>query len=73
MRLIDGWAKSWRLFSVQANAIGLGIVASYASLPSEFKAAIPQEWVMGAAGATFALGLIGRLVHQPVKAPEDTP
>lgn len=65
MKLIPEWRYAWKMFSVQANAIGVAIVGAYEALPQEFKNAIPAQWVLAAAGATLVLGGIGRLVHQP--------
>ncbi len=69
MCLIDEWKHAWKLLSIQANTVGLGIVGAYAALPEEFKSAIPAKYVLAAAGVTFLLGLVGRLVKQPDALP----
>lgn len=65
MKLIDEWKHAWRMFSVQAGALGVAIPLVYIQLPEEFRASIPHSWVMIATGITAACGLAGRLIHQP--------
>lgn len=72
LKLIEGWRGAWKLFSMQANALGLAIVGSYAYLPSEFKAEIPSKYVAIAAGVTFILGMVGRMIQQPNVLPPPT-
>ena len=69
--LIDEWKHAWKLFSVQANAIGLAIVGAYTALPEEFKSTIPVKYVAYITGVTFAAGLVGRLVKQASQGDKD--
>ena len=59
-------AKSWwRMFSVQAMGVNTALLATWAALPDDMKATIPQSWVFGAAIVISVLGILGRLVDQP--------
>ena len=65
LKLVDNWRQLWRAFSLQANVIGLAIIGGYTQMPDEFKRQIHSQYILWASGITFALGALGRLVHQP--------
>ena len=64
MRLVKDWRKAWRYFSVQAFALQGIAAASWLAVPGDMRAAVPSEWLAGAALLLTALGIIGRLVDQ---------
>lgn len=63
-KLIPEWKRAWKLFSVQAQGVGLAILGAYAALPEKMQDSIPSRYVLMTAAACFILGIIGRLVHQ---------
>lgn len=65
MKIIPNWKKAWRMFSFQADAIPVAGVAAWSVLPEEWRAAVPQDWLLYGAVAFFVLGMIGRLIYQP--------
>jgi hypothetical protein len=67
MKLIEEWKQAWKMFSVQASAIGIAIPAVYLQLPDDFKATIPHHWIVMASAITAACGLVGRLIQQTPK------
>jgi hypothetical protein len=74
MKLIDDWKKALRLFSVQANGIGIAISSTYALLYEQLKESFPAKYMAGLTGLVFLFGILGRLVHQGKKEddkPED--
>ena len=75
MRLIDDWKKALRLFSVQANGIGIAISSTYALLYEQIKENFPPKFMAGLTGLVFLSGIFGRLVSQEKKEdkPEDKP
>jgi len=67
MKLIDNWHKCLRLFSQQANAIGIALSLTYSSMYDHLKDNLPPAWMAGITGAIFALGFLGRIVDQTPK------
>lgn len=65
IKLIPNWKKSWRMFSVQAQAIALSILGAWASIPDEWKTLFDQKLVYGLACGSLVFGIIGRVVAQP--------
>ena len=63
-RLIKDVKSSWRFFSVQAFALQGIAAASWLAVPGDMRAAVPSEWLAGAALLLTVLGIIGRLVDQ---------
>lgn len=63
--LVEDWRKSWRWFSVQANAIGTALTLIYGSMYQQLKETFPPEWMTALTGAIFIIGIIGRVVYQP--------
>lgn len=70
--LIHEWQHAWKLWSVQLNAIGLGLMVfgevmrdSWSVLPPSLADKIPHAEVIGM--VVFALGIIARLTKQAPK------
>lgn len=73
--LIDGWKASWRLSSVQINAIGTAFLATWVLMPREQQDALlalvglTPSTLPALAGIVFlASGIYARLVAQPKTA-----
>lgn len=67
MKLIPDWHKCLRLFSQQANAVGVALSASYAGMYDHLKENFPP-WLMATlTGAIFAIGFVGRIIDQGAK------
>lgn len=63
-KLVEGWRKSWKWFSVQAMVVSTAILSTWAVLPADLKAKLPEDVGLYAAIATLVLGVAGRLVDQ---------
>lgn len=64
MKLIEGWKRAYRMFSVQAMLVAGALLATWTALPEDLKAAFPG-WVDNVAAISIlVLGVIGRLVDQ---------
>jgi len=70
MNLIDDWKSCLRLFSVQANTIGLAMTAAYSAMYEQLKDNFPPKIMAAVTAAVFVLGIVGRLVSQ---TPKDDP
>lgn len=64
MKLIPEWRRAWRMFSVQAQAIGVALCASYVQMYDQLKETIPPAWMAGLTACIFAIGIVGRVVKQ---------
>ena len=64
MRLVRDWRQAWRWLSVQALAISAAVPGAWLAIPEEWRAAMPAEWLAGAAVVIGLMGIIGRLVDQ---------
>ena len=64
MRLIKGYSRAWRFFSVQAMALAVAIQAGWQAMPEDLAARLPDGWVTGLSIVVLVLGIIGRLVRQ---------
>lgn len=64
VRLVKGARHAWTWFSVQAFALQGIAAASWLAVPGDMRAAVPSEWLAGAALGLTVLGIIGRLVDQ---------
>ena len=64
MKLVKNARKAWRWFSVQAFALQGIAAASWLAVPGDMRAAVPPEWLAGAALFLTVLGIAGRLVDQ---------
>lgn len=67
-RLVHDWKRAWRWFSVQAMIVSTAILSTWAVLPADLKAKLPDELGLYAAIATLVLGVAGRLVDQGAKS-----
>lgn len=63
-KLVSDWKRAWRWFSVQAMIVSTAILSTWAVLPADMKAKLPDELGLYAAIATLVLGVAGRLVDQ---------
>ena len=66
-KLVHDWKRAWRWFSVQAMIASTAILSTWAVLPADMKAKLPDELGLYAAIATLVLGVAGRLVDQEAK------
>lgn len=64
MKLIPEWRKAWRMFSVQAQAIGVALCATYVQMYDQLKETFPPAWMAGLTAAIFAVGILGRVIKQ---------
>lgn len=64
MKLISGWRRSWRLFSVQALAALALIPLLWEQCPPEVQAVIPEGWRPWVIFLVALGGIAGRLVDQ---------
>ena len=64
MRLVKDWKKSWKWFSVNAMVWAVAIQGSWAFIPDDMKASLPDGLVTASTVTLLALGVIGRLVDQ---------
>lgn len=67
--LVDEWKGSWKLWSVQINALGLLLMGlgealreSWTQLPSDLATKIPHSETIGM--VMFGLGLVARVLKQ---------
>lgn len=65
MKLIDEANKAWRMFSVQMMGVATAVQLSWAALPPEMIASIPQQYVQYMTIGLLVAGIVGRLVKQP--------
>jgi hypothetical protein len=71
MRLVQGWQRAWRWFSMQAFALSAAISLAWVSMPDDIKAMMPdswEKWVFITMAAVSFAGGWGRLIDQN-KAP----
>ena len=71
MKLVEDWKCVWRYFSVQANTIGSAVALGYASMYEQLKENFPPRYMVILTAAVFLLGIIGRVISQEPKNPED--
>lgn len=67
-KLVPDWRKAWRWFSMQAMAVSTAILATWALLPADLKARLPDDVGLVAAIVALVAGMVGRLVDQGPKA-----
>lgn len=65
MKLVPNWKARWKAYSVQAQATSAAILLTWSQMPDEYKAVIPQKWIIVLAVTVLALGIIGAHVAQP--------
>lgn len=68
MKLIPGWRRcvTLRTFSSAALAAVVAIQTTWATLPEEWRASVPSEWVIVLTIIVGALGFVGRFIDQGV-------
>ena len=66
-KIVPDWRKSWRWFSMQAMAVSTAILATWAVLPADLKAKLPEDVGLVAAIVSLVAGMVGRLVDQGAK------
>lgn len=69
MKLIKNWRQAPKLFSVQAQAVAMAILGTWAAMPDDWKLMINPRVVYGLAIITLVAGVLGRLIDQT--PPED--
>lgn len=67
MKLIDEWRRSWRWFSMQSMGFATVLLGTWAALPDDLRAALPDWLVPAIAVCVLMLGIVGRLVAQQPK------
>lgn len=71
IQLIDDIRGAWKLLSVNAMAIGGALEAAWLGLSPDMRATMPTWLPHVIAIAFFVLGIIGRIVKQPVRTPAE--
>jgi len=64
IKLIPNWQRAHRFLSVQLTALNGAAVAGWASIPEDWRAAIPHGVVVGAGVAMFAATIFVRMIDQ---------
>lgn len=72
MRLIDEWRTAWKFLSVQANVFGGAMASAYATFYPQLKDTISPAAMGYLTGVVFALGVIGRVISQQPKEPDES-
>ena len=65
--LVPNWRAAWKWFSVQAMILSTAILTTWALMPGDLKARLPDEFGLIAAIVTLVFGVAGRLVDQESK------
>lgn len=63
-KLVSDWRKSWKWFSMQAMVVSTAILSTWALLPADLKAKLPEDVGLVAAILALGAGMVGRLVDQ---------
>ena len=64
MQLIDNARAWWKMFSMQAYAAALALLAAWQMLPPEWQALVPPKFLMPAVMIVLVAGAVGRIVKQ---------
>lgn len=64
MKLIPNWKRAHRFLSVQLTALNGAAVAAWASVPDDWRAAIPHALVVGAGIFMFVATIFVRMIDQ---------
>ena len=67
MKLIDGWTRAYRMFSVQAMALAVAIQGAWPTIPDDLKATLPPHIVHWVSIGLLIAGIAGRLIDQTPK------
>jgi hypothetical protein len=70
MRLVDGWKRAHRWFSVQAMGVAAAVQLTWATLADDLKHSIPMWIPTVVTVVLLVLGVAGRVVKQPEKDKE---
>jgi hypothetical protein len=67
MKLVSNAAQVARYsISQWAQYVALSIIGGYQALPIRWQDAIPMYWVVALACIALVLGIVGRLIYQPI-------
>lgn len=64
MKLVSDWKKAPKWFSTQAMALALIVQTTWATIPPEMQASLPNDWVALGTSLLMVLGVFGRLLEQ---------
>jgi hypothetical protein len=64
VRLIPDWKRAHKFLSVQLTALNGAAVAAWASVPDDWRAAIPHPLVIGAGIFMFVATIVVRMIDQ---------
>lgn len=70
--LAPGWRKAYKWFSLQASAINVAFLVTWASMPDDIKTALPSWLVPAMAVFVLVVGMVGRMTKQ-AEAPSKNP
>jgi hypothetical protein len=68
-RVIPNWRSRLSDFSTIALALSASIIALWSTLPADWLAFLPTEWVAKGTGLISLAGLFGKFVNQQGKQP----
>lgn len=68
-KIIPNWRSRLSDFSTIALALSASIIALWSTLPADWLAFLPTEWVAKGTGVISLLGLVGKFLNQPGKQP----
>ena len=63
-RVIPNWRSRLSDFSTIALALSASIIALWSTLPADWLAHLPTEWVAKGTGIVSLLGLVGKFMNQ---------
>ena len=69
MKIIPDWRSRISDYSTVALALSAGIMASWSAMPADWLQYLPAEWVARVTGGISLLGLFGKFIVQPGRAP----
>lgn len=69
MKIIPDWRSRITDYSTVALALSAGIMASWSAMPADWLQHLPTEWVARVTGGISLLGLVGKFIVQPGRAP----
>lgn len=64
IELVPDWRKAWRWVSVNCMVLAGTVQVTWASLPDDMRASIPQWALAGLTVAILVIGVLGRLTQQ---------
>jgi len=66
-RIIPNWRSRLTDYSTVALALSASIIALWSTLPADWLAFLPTEWVAKGTGLVSLFGLVGKFLNQPNK------